>query len=427
MKLRLPTNLDVKNKTVLVRVDYNVPLKKVKNSWRVENDRRILASFETIKFLQKNHTKIILMTHLGRPKGKFEAGLSSEPVARYLTKNLNIKTSFVDDCIGEKVQTAIDQLPAGGILLLENLRFHPEEKKNDKKFARQLANLADVYINEAFSSSHRAHASTEGVTHYLPSFAGFNLQKEVLTLHKLMTQPDHPFFIIVGGAKISDKIDVLENLLQIADGVLVGGVVANNFLKAEGVEIHKSYLQDTPADLKKEGVNFVKLADELIEETKTEKILKDGYIPLPKILYPIDVIAAASPDSTQTQVIDLIHDMKDSTHDKNLMYLDIGPKTIKLYQELINQARTIFWNGPMGYFEKTPFRTGTVKIAQALAKANARTVAGGGDTVDLIADLKLEKDFTYISTAGGASLLFLAGQKLPALNPLTIGTRKHYS
>ena len=422
MKLRLPTNLDVKNKKVLVRVDYNVPLKKTKDGWQVEDDQRIISSLETIKFLQKNHAKIILITHLGRPKGKFKIGLSSQPVAKYLTQKLGIKTNFINECVGAKVKQAINQLSAGDILLLENLRFHVQEKKNDKKFAKQLATLADIYINEAFSSSHRAHASTEGITHYLPSFAGFGLQKEISTLHKLMTEPKHPFLIIVGGAKISDKIGALENLLQIADGVLVGGAVANNFLKAQGIETHKSYLQDTPADLKKEGVNFIKLADELIQETKTEKILKDGYIPLSKIIYPVDVVAAASPDSTKTQIIDLTHDMKDSTHDKNLMYLDIGPKTIKLYQELISQAGSVFWNGPMGYFEKAPFKKGTIKIAQALAKSKAKTIAGGGDTVDAINDLNLKNDFTYVSTAGGASLVFLAGQKLRALKPLTIDT-----
>lgn len=427
MKLRLPTHKDVKNKTVLVRVDYNIPLKKVDQNWQIQDDRRVLNSLETIKFLQKNQAKIILVTHLGRPKGKPEPGLSSKPVAKYLTEKLGIKTTFINECVGDKVNQATNQLQPGDVLLLENLRFHIQEKKNDKKFAQELASLADIYINEAFSSSHRAHASMVGITNYLPSFAGFGLQKEVSTLHELMTKPKHPFYIIVGGAKISDKIGALENLLHVADGVLVGGGVANNFLKAEGIEIHKSYLQDTPADLKKKGINFVKQADDLIEETKTEKILKDGYIPLSKIIYPIDVVAAKSPESTQTQVIDLTHDMKDTPHDKDLMYLDIGPKTSKLYQELINQAGSVFWNGPMGYFEKTPFKAGTVQIAQTLAKSKATTIVGGGDTVDIVNDLNLINDFTFVSTAGGAGLVFLTGQELPALKPLTISTKKHYS
>ena len=422
MKLRLPTANDVKNKTVLLRVDYNVPLKLKNGQYQVVDDRRIRVSLTTLNFLKKNQAKIILIAHLGRPSGQKKSSLSLKPIAEYLQKELGLEIIYIDDCIGKKINQAINQLQPGKILLLENVRFHAEEEKNDPEFSKKLAELADLYINEAFSVSHRAHASTEGVTHYLPSFAGFQFENEIKTLHELMTQPKHPFLIIIGGAKISDKIGALENLLDAADGILVGGAVANNFLKAENIEIHKSFLQDTPVDLKKQGINFVKLADDLIEETKTEKFLKDGYVPLPKIIYPLDVVAAKSPESTQTQIIDLTHDMQDTPHDKNLMYLDIGPKTTRLYQELISQAKSIFWNGPMGYFEKKPFEKGTVKIAKALASVSATTVVGGGDTVKAISDLKLDKEYTHVSTAGGAALVFLAGQDLPALKPLTIPT-----
>lgn len=422
MKLRLPTVSDIKNKTVLVRVDYNVPLKKIAGKYQVVGDRRIKDSLEIINFLKKHQAKIILMSHLGRPGGVRKSSLTSKPTAEYLQKN-GYKVTYINNCIGEKVNQAAEKLQPGEILLLENTRFHPEEKKNDLQFAKKLASLADVYINDAFSSSHRIHASTVGVTRYLPSFAGFHLQTEVKTLLKLINHPQRPFFAIVGGAKISDKIAVLEKLLKVADAVLVGGGVANNFLKAEGVEICKSYLQDVPADLKKEGVDYVKFADRLIEESKSCKILKDGYVPLPKIIYPIDVVAAASPDSTKTQIIDLTNGDVDKINDKNLMYLDIGPKTTRLYRELIAQAKSVFWNGPMGYFEKEPFRKGTTGVAKALAAADATTIIGGGDTVKAVTDLKLDQKFTYVSTAGGAGLLFLAGEELPALKPLTISSQ----
>ncbi len=423
MRLNLPKSKDVKNKTVLVRVDYNVPLVSKEGQYQVADDRRILASLETINFLKDNQAKIILISHLGRPKGERKNSLSSKPVADYLSKKLNIPTQHVDDCIGEKVEKTVQDLKPGEILLLENSRFYKEEKKNEPTFAKKLASLAEVYINEAFSSAHRAHASTLGVTKYLPNFAGFQLAHEIKTLHQLMTDPAHPFIIMVGGAKISDKIGALDNLLANADAVLVGGGVANNFLKAENLEIHKSYLQDTPADLKKQGVNFVEVADDLIEETKTEKFLKDGYVPLPKIIYPIDVVAASSPDSSKTEVIDLTHDMEDTPNDKNLMYLDIGPKTTRLFQEIISQAKSVFWNGPMGYFEKDSFKTGTTKVAQSLASAEATTIVGGGDTVKAIDDLKLIEKFTHVSTAGGAGLVFLAGKDLPALKPLTVSSK----
>ena len=422
MRLRLPTASDIKNKTVLVRVDYNVPLKLVEGKYQVIDDRRIQASLETIKFLQKHQAKVVLVTHLGRPKGEKKKKLSLKPIAQHLTQKLQMPTLFAEDCIGEKVEKKIKNLNPGQVLLLENVRFYKEEKKNDEQFTKQLAQLADVYINEAFSAAHRAHASTVGITKYLPSFAGFQLAHEVKTLHQLMTSPPHPFVIVVGGAKISDKIGALENLLHVADLVLVGGGVANNFLKAENLEIHKSYLQDNPVDDDKKGTNFVKLADKLIEETKTEKFLKDGYVPLPKIVYPLDVIAASSPQAKKTEMIDLTHDMEDTSDDKNLMYLDIGPNTIRLYLELIKQAKAIFWNGPMGVFEKEPFKTGTTKIAQAIADSSAQTVVGGGDTVAAINKLKLEKKYTHVSTAGGAGLVFLANQKMPALQALTLSS-----
>ena len=416
MKLKSPTASIVAQKTVLVRVDFNAPLQ----DGRVTDSRRIEAALDTIKFLQKNQAKIVLISHLGRPKNQPESKYSLKPVADFLVKKLDLPVTFADDCIGDQVQKLKVELKPGEILLLENTRFHAAEKENKVKFAQQLAAGADLFINEAFSASHRAHASTVGVTKYLPSYAGFSLQQEVAALQQLLDEPKSPFIIIVGGAKISDKIGALENLLEAADAVLVGGGVANNFLKAEGLETHKSYLQDAPADLKKQGIDYIQIADELIEETKTERILKDGYIPLPKILYPLDVVAAQDASSDQTEIIDLTHDAQDTPDDRNLMYLDIGPKTIRLYSEIIKQAKSIFWNGPMGVFEQPAFAQGTKKIAQAIAENDGTTILGGGDTAAAVEKYHLEDQYSYVSTAGGAGLVFLSGAELPGLTPLLL-------
>lgn len=428
MDIKLLTPKAIANKKVIVRVDYNVPLKEVKGTLTVRDDKRIKNSLKTLHFLLENKAKIILISHLGRPKSKADKQFSLAPVAKHLQTELKLPVSFVDDCVGGKVKQAVKKLAAGQILLLENLRFYPEEKKNDKRFAKKLADLADVYVNEAFSNSHRAHASMVGIPHYLPKFAGFSLRDEVENLGLLIVEPQRPFVIVVGGAKIADKVEAVKNLSNLADIVLVGGGVANNFLKADGIEVHKSYLQDVSSDLDKENVNYVEFADKLMNENRTERILKDGYIPLPKILYPSDVIAAKPavmkskdpkvPPVEKTELIDLYKGYKDTPDDKDLMYLDIGPKTIRLYQEILLQACTIFWNGPMGVFEKSAFGRGTLEIARAIAKSGATTVLGGGDTIAAIKKFDLEDRYDYVSAAGGASLDFLAGKKLPGLEAL---------
>jgi 3-phosphoglycerate kinase len=369
------------------------------------------------------------MSHLGRPGGEIKPELSLKPTAEHLDQLLEAKVKFINQTVGEKVKTAANEIKPGQILVLENLRFHAGEKKNSSEFAQQLADLADVYINEAFSACHRAHASISGVPKIMQeregatklsglTFAGLHLQSEIENLQRLMEDPGHPFVMVIGGAKISDKVEAVKNLNKIADLVLVGGGVANNFLKAGGIETHKSYLEDKPVDNKKENVDYVKVAKDLIEETKTEKVLKDGYIPLPKILFPIDVVAAPSKDTKdndQIELINLSQGMKDTLDDKDLMYLDIGPRTIKLYQDLILQAETIFWNGPMGVFEQEPFQAGTREIARAIAKAGAETVIGGGDTIGAVKEFGFKNRFDYVSSAGGAALDFLAGKTLPGL------------
>lgn len=408
----------INNKTVLVRVDYNVPLEKTAGGWQVEDGQRIEDSFETIAFLKNLDCRIILMSHLGRPGGEVKPELSLKPAAEFLQAETDWPIKFCPEAAGNKSQQLVKKLEAGEILLLENLRFHPGEKKNDSQFSSQLAELAEVYVNEAFSTSHRNHASITGVPRLLPSYAGFHVKQEIENLSQLLDDPDHPFVMVIGGAKISDKVDAVKNLDQVADLVLVGGGVANSFLKAGGIETHKSYIQDKPVDANKEDTDYVKVAGDLLEENKTEKVLKDGYIPLPKILYPTDVIAAQNKNSQKTEVIDLTHDMKDTADDEDLMYLDIGPRTIKLYQEMILQAKTVFWNGPMGVFEQEQFSHGTDEIARAAAKTSARTILGGGDTIAAIKQFGFKERYDYVSSAGGASLAFLAGKKLPGLEAL---------
>jgi 3-phosphoglycerate kinase len=420
MILKTPAISDIKNKTVLVRVDYNVPLNKDEQGiLTVSNDERIIASLETIKFLLQHDAKVVLMSHFGRPSSAKDYQYSLKPVAQYMKNKLDLPVIFSKDTIGKETQKEIFVAKKGEIILLENLRFHAGEQENDAKFAKDLASLADVYINEAFSTSHREHASIVSVPKYLPSFAGFALEKEVSTFTTMMNEPNRPLVIILGGAKISDKVGAIEHLAKIADVVLVGGAVANSFLKAEGLEIYKSFIEDAPADLKKKNINYTDVACSLIEEHKTEKMLMDGYIPLPKIVYPIDVVAGHSLEEKNADKLEIIDLTKENGHhDKNLLYLDIGPNTIRLYQEIIQKAKTIFWNGPMGVWENPILAQGSKKIAASVALASGTSIIGGGDTIACVTHFGLEKQFGYVSAAGGAALNFLSGKPLPGLIPL---------
>jgi len=417
VELQRLTSSIIKNKKVLVRADLDVPLEEKNGKLQVADDNRLQLAKDTITFITEHQGVCILIGHLGRPEKK-DPQKSFKPVANHLSQLLNQPVIFIDDCIGDAVQKQIEHQPPGSVIVLENLRYYSEEQANDAHFAKQLASLADVYVNEAFSTSHRTHASIVGIPTYLPAYAGFNLAKEVETFSNLMTKPKRPFVMIVGGAKISDKVEAIEHLTSIADVVLVGGGVANNFLKADGFDVQKSYLQDTPADLKKKGTDYIEAAAEMIHDTKQDRLLKDGYIPLPKIIYPIDVIAATSPKSKSGKVIELVNGNHHEATKKGLMYLDIGPKTIKLFQEIILQAGTVFWNGPMGVFENKAFANGTREIGQTVAKATATTILGGGDTIGAINDFKLNGRFDYVSGAGGAALEFLSGKMLPGIKPL---------
>ena len=405
---------------VIVKVDFNVPLEKVADNWRVRDDKRILNAKETIDSLVTRGAKVVLLSHLGRPGGQgFEEKYSLKPVFEYLKEKNWWPIKFSQTTVGEEAEKAVGELEEGEVILMENVRFDGREKKNDDELVAAMARLGKSFVNEAFASSHRRHASVYGLAKALPSYAGLALEKEATELSSLIDQPARPLVVVVGGAKISDKVAAVANLAQKADIVLIGGGVANNFIKAEGVEICESYLQDTPADLAKEGVNYVDMAGKIIADNKTERFLKDGYIPLTKIMYPFDVVAANPEKRQNTQIIDLSTGMKDRTDYCPLSYFDIGPQTTRLYQEIILSAGTVFWNGPMGMFEESQFAKGTSEIARAVAKTSAYTVIGGGDTIAAVASCGYEGRVDFASTGGSASLEFLAGEVLPGLEALT--------
>lgn len=430
MNLNTLTTEVIRDKTVVLRVDYNVPLDTDdQGNVTITDTKRIEDTLHTLKFLLENNAKVVIIAHLGRPKDQ-DPSLSLKPIADLLHTAYHLPCTFSSETVGDQAKQAVASLQYGEIVLLENLRYSDAEETNDREFSKQLSELGEVYINDAFSNSHRAHASMVGITEFLPSYAGLALQKEVETLSKLLDKPEKPFVVVLGGAKISDKVGAVEHLSDLADIVIVGGAVANNFLKAEGLEIYRSYIEDASSDQTKKEIDYVEFARDMLKAHKTEHMLKDGYIPLPKILYPIDVVAAPSLNSEKTDnpqstihnptIIDLTHDMLDTDESVDLQYLDIGPKTIKLYREILLQAGTIFWNGPMGVWEKPEFRDGTLKIAEAIAKSGAHTVVGGGDTIAAIDSFDLERRFEYVSAAGGAALEFLSGETLPAIKPLLL-------
>jgi len=388
-------DLKLKDKKVLVRVDFNVPLDK---KCEVTDDRRIVESLPTIKKIIQDGGKAILMSHLGRPKGKTPE-LSLLPVAKRLEKLLGKPVKFVNDCIGSEVEKAVSELKSGECLLLENLRFYAEEEKNNPEFAKKLASLGDIYVNDAFGTAHRAHASTEGVTKYIKQCAaGYLMQKELKYLGVALSNPKRPFIAILGGAKISGKIDVIENLMNKVDAILIGGGMAFTFYKSMNKEIGKSLLEADKVDL----------AKEILKKTKEKKV---------NFILPVDVLVAAEAKEdvfAKVVGIDFIpFDMQG---------LDIGPKTLDVFTKVLEKAKTVVWNGPMGVFEVNKFATGTIKIAEELAKITqkgATTIVGGGDSAAAVAKAGLEDKLSHISTGGGASLEFLEGKVLPGVAALT--------
>jgi len=396
MKLAV-SDLEVKGKRVLVRVDFNVPLDK--KTGAIRDDTRIRASLPTIERLISQGAKVILMSHLGRPDGKVVPTLSLAPCAKRLSELLKKPVALAKDCVGPEVEAQAKALKDGEVLLLENLRFHAEEEANDTAFAKQLADLGELYVNDAFGTAHRAHASTEGVTRFLsPCAAGFLMLKELEYLGKALESPERPFVAILGGAKISGKIEVIENLLNKVDALLIGGGMMYTFYKAKGFEVGKSLLE----------AEKVELARSVMEEAKEKGR---------RFTLPVDVLVADSLEPTaQTNVVAA------TAIPADWFGVDIGPESIKAFTAEIQKAKTVIWNGPMGIFETEPFARGTLAIAAALAEATKRdvtTIVGGGDSAAAMAKAGLEDQVSHVSTGGGASLEFLEGKTLPGVAALT--------
>ena len=388
-------DISLKDKRVLVRVDFNVPMEQ----GRITDDTRIVESLPTVKKILNDGGRAILMSHLGRPKGKRNLEFTLQPVADRLSKLLGKPVKFAPDCIGEKARSMVSGLKNGECLLLENLRFHPEEEANDQQFSRELASLGDVFVNDAFGSAHRAHASTEGLTHYLqPAVAGYLMKKEIDYLGRAVGKPTRPYVAILGGAKISGKIDVIQNLLPKVDALLIGGGMMFTFLKAQGLEIGSSLLEADKVDL----------ARNLLADAKRRNL---------KLILPVDCVIAEKFDNTAKQKPVPVMQIP-----PGWIGLDIGPETVRLFKGELERAKTVVWNGPMGVFEMDNFAHGTASIANELAeitRTGTTTIVGGGDSAAALAKLGLENAVSHVSTGGGASLEFLEGKILPGIAALT--------
>jgi phosphoglycerate kinase len=388
-------DLEMSGKRVFIRVDFNVPMDGAK----IEDDTRIRETIPTLRLAIDRGARLVLASHLGRPKGKIDLKYSLAPVAARLSELLGRPVAFAGDCVGADAEAKSKALRDGEVLLLENVRFHPQEEANDPEFSRRLAQLCDqLFVCDAFGSSHRAHASVVGITKFVrQAAAGLLMEKELTYLGKAVSNPDRPFVAILGGAKVSDKIEVVQNLMKLADAMLIGGAMAYTFLKSQGLPVGKSLVENDKLDL----------ARNLLEEARRRKF---------RFVLPVDHVLAESPDSASTRVTDI------AQTPENLMGLDIGPKTIALFNQEIAAARTLVWNGPVGMFEKPAFAQGTLAIARAVAAASAAgatSIVGGGDSVAAVERSGLASKISHISTGGGASLEFLAGKKLPGIEALT--------
>jgi phosphoglycerate kinase len=387
MGLRTVRDADVQGKRVLVRVDFNVPIE----SGKVLDDWRLRATLPTIRYLTERGAKVILLSHLGRPKGKRDEQFSLRPVAQRLSELLGQPVQFADDCVGEVAEQGVARLQAGEVLLLENLRFYAGEEANDEAFAQQLARLGDVFVNDAFGAAHRAHASVHAITKFLPSYAGLLMEREVTHLSRLLEAPEKPFVAVLGGAKVSDKIGVIRNLLTKVDALLIGGAMAFTFLKAQGYETGKSLVEADKLDL----------ANALLGEAREKGV---------ELVLPVDVaVAESDAEDAATQVVPVTSIPADKAG------YDIGPETANLFAERIRTAKTVFWNGPMGRFERTPFKAGTKAIAEALAQCSGTTVVGGGETAAAAFEFGIADKVTHVSTGGGAALELLEGRELPGI------------
>ncbi len=383
-------DLQVKGKRVLVRCDFNVPMDDDRN---ITDDRRITSSLPTVKYLIDNGAKVILMSHLGRPKGEANPKYSLAPVAKRLSELLNKEVIFAKDdkVVSDNVKEIVSNMKDGDVVLLENTRYRKEEEKNEENFAKELASLGDLYVNDAFGTSHRAHTSNVGLSSQLPSAVGFLVEKEISVMGKALENPERPFVAILGGAKVSDKIGVIENLLNKVDTILIGGGMAYTFLKAQGYEIGTSILEEDKIDL----------AKELLKKAEEKHV---------KLLLPVDVVVAKEfKNDTEFKTV------KIDSIPADMMGMDMGEETIKLFGEEVRNAKTVVWNGPMGVFEMENFKKGTDAIAKAMAESNGVTIVGGGDSASAVEKAGYGEKMTHISTGGGASLEFLEGKELPGI------------
>ena len=383
----------IAGKRLFIRVDFNVPLTEAR---QVANDTRIQAALPTIQYAQAQGASVILASHLGRPRGQVDPKLSLQPVAAHLESLLGSPVQFVSDCVGHDVDAQAQALPSGAVMMLENLRFHPEEEQNDPAFAQALAKLADIYVNDAFGTAHRAHASTAGITQYLqPAVAGFLMDKELTYLSQVTEAPDQPVVAILGGAKVSDKIPLIDHLLDKVSAVVLGGAMAYTLLQAQGYQTGKSLVEP----------DYIDLANHLLAKASDRHV---------DVILPCDhVIAQAPKADAATRIV------ADEGIPDDYMGLDIGPQTIARFREAIAPAKTLVWNGPMGMFELEPFRQGTLEIAKAVAACEGTTVVGGGDTISALAMTDCQDAIDHISTGGGATLEFLEGKMLPGVACLT--------
>ena len=392
MKKKTIRDIDLSNKAVLVRVDFNVPLDV--HSREISDDSRIRAALPTIRYLIEQRCRVVLCSHFGRPKGEIVEDMRLGPVAKRLSELLGLPVAITKDCIGAEVEQAFSSMKNGEVLLLENLRFHAEEEKNNEDFARALSSLADIYVNDAFGTAHRSHASTVGVTHYLPAVAGFLMEKEIDYLSKTLTDPSLPFAAVTGGAKVSDKLGLLNNILGKVDFLLIGGGMCATFLKAQGYNVGQSSTEDDKLDLVRILI---------------DKAAKSGM----ELLLPNDVIAADTFAAGASNSITLISEIPENSY-----IMDIGPQTIDRFSAELKKCKTVIWNGPMGVFEYPEFSKGTESIARLIAQLDATTIIGGGSTAEAVDELGLTDKMSHVSTGGGAALEFLEGKTLPGIAAL---------
>ncbi|PIY95693.1 MAG: phosphoglycerate kinase [Candidatus Kerfeldbacteria bacterium CG_4_10_14_0_8_um_filter_42_10] len=410
-------DIDVSGKRVLLRIAYDITPKEVDGKMVIKNDARIRATLPTIEYLLERNCSLVLLSWLKRPGGKVVEEYRMNPVAEKLAEILGRPVKKMDDCVGPEVEKAVKAMRPGEIIMLENVRFHPEEEKEDPAFAKQLADLGELIVFDAFAQSHRVHSSTTGILKQKEAVAGFLVEKELNVLSALLENPKRPFVVVLGGAKISDKLDTIINLLDKADALLIGGALSNTFLKAKGVNVESSFIEDVYVNIAKgEKKDYLTLAKELLEKTSGQKTSFKDIPDLKFLQLPPDLAAAEKiEENVASKVVDLT---EGETLPPGWTYLDIGPKSAELFSQAIQQAQTIFWNGPMGYFEIDEFAKGTEKVANAIVESKATSVIGGGDTEKIVKMFKLGGKFSHVSTGGGASLEFLAGKKLPAIELL---------